>query len=53
VLANVHPGVSTDEVLANTGWALKAANDVRTTPEPNPAELKAIRDYDREGFWTS
>lgn len=53
VLASVHPGVTTDDVLASTGWSLKAANHVQTTTEPNPAELKAIRDYDREGFWTS
>jgi glutaconate CoA-transferase subunit B len=52
-LASVHPGVTMDDVLANTGWKLKAGADVQNTAEPNPAELKAIREYDREGFWTS
>jgi glutaconate CoA-transferase, subunit B len=52
-LASVHPGVTVDDVLADTGWKLKAGADVLNTPEPNPAELKAIREYDREGFWTS
>jgi hypothetical protein len=40
-------------VLANTGWKLKVASDARPTPEPNAAELKAIREYDTKGFWTS
>lgn len=52
-LASVHPGVTVDDVLADTGWKLKAGSDVQNTPEPNQAELKAIREYDREGFWTS
>ncbi|HEY6306883.1 MAG TPA: CoA-transferase [Candidatus Angelobacter sp.] len=52
-LASLHPGVTTDEVLASTGWTLKVGDNVRTTPEPAPAELKAIRDYDTRGFWTS
>jgi glutaconate CoA-transferase, subunit B len=51
-LASVHPGVTTEEVLANTGWKLRLAQNVEQTPEPSAAELKAIREYDREGFWT-
>jgi glutaconate CoA-transferase subunit B len=52
-LASTHPGVTVDDVLANTGWKLKVENKLQQTPEPNPAELKAIREYDRKGFWTS
>jgi glutaconate CoA-transferase, subunit B len=52
-LSTVHPGVSVDDVVANTGWKLKVGSDVSTTPEPSPAELKAIREYDTKGFWTS
>ena len=51
-LASVHPGVDTDDVLTNTGWKLRVADDVRITEEPTDEELKAIRDYDKEGFWT-
>jgi len=51
-LSTVHPGVSVEDVLENTGWKLKVAADVQTTPEPNEAELKAIREYDTKGFWT-
>ena len=51
-LASVHPGVSVADVIANTGWRLKLAEKIVETPEPSAAELKAIREYDREGFWT-
>ena len=51
-LACLHPGVELDDVLANTGWKLRVADNLMQTPEPTGAELKAIREYDREGFWT-
>ena len=51
-LASVHPGVSVDEVLRNTGWKLRSQNSVELTPGPSAAELQAIREYDRQGFWT-
>jgi len=52
-VSSVHPGVTADDVLANTGWKLKVASDVTPTPEPTAAELTAIREYDSKGFWTS
>ena len=52
-LASVHPGVTVDAVLANTGWQLRPAEDVVETSAPTAQELAVIRDYDREGFWTS
>ena len=51
-LASVHPGVTVEDVLANTGWKLRVAEDCGVTGEPSAAELQAIREYDREGFWT-
>jgi glutaconate CoA-transferase subunit B len=51
--ATVHPGVSVEDVVANIGWQLKVSPDVKPTAEPNAAELKAIREYDTKGFWTS
>jgi glutaconate CoA-transferase subunit B len=51
-LASMHPGVTVDDVLANTGWKLRVADDVTETQHPSAAELNAIREYDREGFWT-
>ena len=51
-LASVHPGVEVDDVVRNTGWKLRVSGQVTSTPQPSAEELKAIRDYDRDGFWT-
>lgn len=51
-VASTHPDISVDEVFANTGWALRVADDLHVTPVPNAQELRAIREYDKEGFWT-
>ncbi len=51
-LSSVHPGVSVDDVVANTGWKLCVAERVATTLEPTGEELAAIREYDKKGFWT-
>ena len=51
-----HPGIALDEIRANTGWKLKLKSgekDVPETPPPSAEELRAIREYDKEGFWTS
>ena len=52
-LSTVHPGVTVDDVQANTGWKLKVPSEVKPTQEPSPEELGAIREYDKQGFWTS
>jgi len=52
-LASVHPGIEIEDVLENTGWKLRIAEDLLQTAEPTVAELNAIREYDKEGFWTS
>jgi glutaconate CoA-transferase, subunit B len=51
-LVSVHPGVTEEEVVENTGWKLRVLKSVVETPSPTAAELQAIREYDREGFWT-
>jgi glutaconate CoA-transferase, subunit B len=51
-LASVHSGLEVDEVLDNSGWNLRLGEKVTITPEPTAAELKAIRGYDKTGFWT-
>jgi glutaconate CoA-transferase subunit B len=51
-LASVHPGVSVDDVVSNTGWKLKVGGNVNETQKPAGEELQAIREYDRAGFWT-
>jgi glutaconate CoA-transferase, subunit B len=52
VLASTHPGVTVEEVRAQTGWALRVAPDVAETAPPSHEELAVIRRFDPEGFWT-
>jgi len=52
-LAAIHPGVDVEDVVENTGWTLRVADAIGQTPEPTSEELQAIREYDKEGFWTS
>ena len=51
-LASVHPGIEGDNVLSSTGWKLRLGENVEQTPEPATEELNAIRDYDKQAFWT-
>jgi glutaconate CoA-transferase, subunit B len=51
-LSSVHPGVEVDDIVRNTGWKLRIPGEVSPTQEPSAEELKAIRDYDKDGFWT-
>jgi glutaconate CoA-transferase subunit B len=51
-LASVHPGIEGEDVLGNTGWRLRLGDEVAQTPEPTAQELTAIREYDKDGFWT-
>jgi glutaconate CoA-transferase, subunit B len=51
-LASIHPGVTVEEVLANTGWMLRVADELAETPPPNDKELQVIRELDPNRFWT-
>lgn len=51
-LDSVHPGVEVEDVLENTGWRLRLGNPIQQTRAPSADELKAIREYDKQGFWT-
>ena len=51
-LDSYHPGTSPTGVRTNTGWDLQVAAEVRETPAPTADELRLIREYDPEGFWT-
>jgi len=49
-LRSVHPGVTVNEVVARTGFALDIPADVPTTPPPTPRELAVLRrGVDRTG----
>ena len=52
VLVSVHPGVSVDTVLGNTGWPLKISKDIVSTPAPTEAELAILTRFDPGGYWT-
>ena len=52
VLTSIHPGVTVEEVQANTGWALRVAPDITQTPEPSDEQLAILRKNDLEGYWT-
>jgi len=51
-LASVHPGSTRDEVVAQTGWALRISPQCGETQMPTPEELRTVRECDPEGFWT-
>src|SRR5437660_668368 len=51
-LSSLHSGLEVDDILANTGWQLRVSESLASTPEPTAPELQAIREYDKEGFWT-
>jgi glutaconate CoA-transferase subunit B len=52
VLVAVHPGVSVEQVLDNTGWPLTVADYVNQTPVPTVEELQMIHRFDPDGYWT-
>ncbi|MFZ5849501.1 MAG: CoA-transferase subunit beta, partial [Actinomycetota bacterium] len=43
-LVATHPGVTVDQVLEATGWPLRVADSVVTTPAPTDNELSVLRD---------
>jgi acyl CoA:acetate/3-ketoacid CoA transferase beta subunit len=50
-LASVHPGVTADDVVAATGFALTVDGDVPTTRLPTAEELRILREVlDPKGF---
>lgn len=52
VLTALHPGVSIEQACTNTGWDLKVAASLRTTPPPGAEELRILRqDLDPQGIY--
>ncbi|PIU58991.1 hypothetical protein COS86_06620 [Candidatus Bathyarchaeota archaeon CG07_land_8_20_14_0_80_47_9] len=50
-LATVHPGVSVQQVLENTGFDLIVPKNVQTTELPTPEELTLLRAIDPGGIY--
>jgi glutaconate CoA-transferase subunit B len=52
VLTALHPGRTADEAQANTGWALRAAEELRRTQPPAAEELRLLREtLDPQGIY--
>ncbi len=48
-LVAVHPGVAVDDVVAQTGWELRVADDVHETEPPTAEELATLRALETKG----
>jgi acyl CoA:acetate/3-ketoacid CoA transferase beta subunit len=49
---SIHPGVTADEVRANTGFPLEVPTGVATTPPPTPEQVRLIREViDPDGIY--
>lgn len=52
VLTTLHPGISVEQVRANTGWELKISNYLRVTQPPGEEELQILREeLDPQGIY--
>jgi glutaconate CoA-transferase subunit B len=43
-VVSIHPGVTRDQIDGNTGWPVKYAAEVATTPAPSADELAVLRE---------
>ncbi len=50
-LATIHPGVSTQQVVENSGFDLIVPTNVPTTELPTPEELRLLRAIDPNGIY--
>jgi glutaconate CoA-transferase subunit B len=51
ILAALHPGITLEQVIANTGWALKIGKSVRTTEPVTEQEITLLRELDPTGIY--
>ncbi len=52
VLSSLHPGATVEQARKNTGWPLKVAPDLKTTPEPTAEEVRLLREeLDPQGIY--
>jgi len=43
IVTSMHPGVTREQVIENTGWAIRFADNLAVTEAPNDSELEALR----------
>ncbi|WP_097087696.1 MULTISPECIES: CoA-transferase subunit beta [unclassified Pseudomonas] len=46
IVTSIHPGVTREQIVEATGWAIRFAEHVTTTQAPSEAELEALRDLE-------
>ncbi|WP_027910634.1 CoA-transferase subunit beta [Pseudomonas sp. URMO17WK12:I4] len=46
IVTSLHPGVTREQVIENTGWQIRFADQVATTKAPTAEELAALRDLE-------
>jgi glutaconate CoA-transferase subunit B len=51
VLSSLHPGITLENVQANTGWPIKVSSRLEQTPYPTNPELAAVERFDPLRFW--
>lgn len=43
IVTSIHPGMTREEIIDNTGWAVRFSENIIETPAPSSVELKALR----------
>ncbi|UCJ15746.1 CoA-transferase subunit beta [Pseudomonas sp. MM211] len=46
IVTSLHPGVTREQVVENTGWQIRFADNLTTTEAPKAEELAALRDLE-------
>jgi glutaconate CoA-transferase subunit B len=44
VVISIHPGVTREQIAANTGWEVQYASNAGVTPPPTREELQVLRE---------
>ncbi|OSQ48865.1 CoA-transferase subunit beta [Thalassospira alkalitolerans] len=44
IVTSIHPGVTREDIIANTGWTVEFADEIAQTPVPDANELQILRD---------
>jgi glutaconate CoA-transferase, subunit B len=44
IVTSIHPGVTREQIAANTGWPVRYAANVKETPVPTERELSTLRE---------
>ena len=51
-LDTIHPGVAPETIRSETGWPIDLPEAPAETTPPSEHELKVLRRFDPEGYWT-